>query len=1067
MSFQNQDLDFRPAKRRHLDEVPDPGRSSTLTGIEAPHIQMLPTPYDLGGRGRFLPTTYSQRNTYALTTLAPAPPCWPAATWSQNHLSQEHGGQYPGDLEMSTILQSPTRDQVEQFGGLTTTPYARPPHLPTLAPTQSVSYAVPFPFPLLNNRGVMPLNLNTPYQPDSGSTFPPSPVCRELSAFTYSETIGRPAIPANQAEDHFMEGYASPELNQSEETQCEVVCFGRIPSISGKCEQRASSEIPAPFPVQLDSSDRFSSKNDSGTQGRISSEHGQMIQGLLDENSLHLFTTCSIEGEAIPSRKPGRVLPQLPCTLNITVYGPKDLFDEIGSWFQEYDIYLQDPLVCHLDVRYCNPQRLSADDIDRCPNVSEVIRKSSGLLQLRDLSERPDLLEVLSSSNDLEESSQPSAISTELKRHQKQALTFMLRREQGWAFGESSVDMWEYLDTERGQCFVNRISGDHQSQEPTPFYGGIIADPMGLGKTLTMIALAATDLDGYRELDTYMNADDQDKPHVSAVSATLIIVPPPLMGTWEEQLSEHVVDGALEYRRHHSKNRLTDLKELDRVNVVLTTYHTVSAEWKSGNVAAENTSVLFSVRWKRIVLDEAHFIRNGNSRMARAACALDSVSRWAVTGTPIQNRLSDLATLLKFIRAHPYDDPTQFETDITRLWKAGDDEEAVKRLKCLSACLLLRRAKATITLPPRRDMQCPVDFNREERALYDILRQQAITKIDEALHKDSEASRASVYVNVLQQIESLRLVCNLGLHYNFRHDNPALKHPVSGARDQWSSSVAQQTFNVQREMAPIICLQCSSSLELTETLLDGSTPCTSSQQSPWFFQCLRFVCGDCVQKLNRTAGRTLVCGHKPLCPKAPVSISGSVLEEIPDLDSPQPTTTAAVGLPSKVEALVADIKTLPEGVKCIVFSTWRLTLDIVENGLHRAGIRTTRFDGKVPQKDRQRVVDSFKTDASIRVMLLTLSCGAVGLTLTVASRAYLMEPHWNPTLEEQALARIHRIGQTRDVTTVRFYVRDSFEERVMEVQETKKHLAGVLLSPHDGGQTDDCLGGLHKLRALL
>jgi SNF2 family DNA or RNA helicase len=72
------------------------------------------------------------------------------------------------------------------------------------------------------------------------------------------------------------------------------------------------------------------------------------------------------------------------------------------------------------------------------------------------------------------------------------------------------------------------------------------------------------------------------------------------------------------------------------------------------------------------------------------------------------------------------------------------------------------------------------------------------------------------------------------------------------------------------------------------------------------------------------------------------------------------------------------------------------------------------------------------------------------LTLNEASRAYLMEPHWNPTIEEQALARIHRIGQTRQVTTVRFYMRDSFEERVMEVQESKRNLAGVLLSGHDG-----------------
>ena len=73
----------------------------------------------------------------------------------------------------------------------------------------------------------------------------------------------------------------------------------------------------------------------------------------------------------------------------------------------------------------------------------------------------------------------------------------------------------------------------------------------------------------------------------------------------------------------------------------------------------------------------------------------------------------------------------------------------------------------------------------------------------------------------------------------------------------------------------------------------------------------------------------------------------------------------------------------------------------------------------------------------------------------------------NPTIEEQALARIHRIGQTREVTTVRFYIRDSFEERVMEVQESKKNLAGVLLSGHDGGQADDSLGALQVCRFFL
>jgi SNF2 family DNA or RNA helicase len=194
-----------------------------------------------------------------------------------------------------------------------------------------------------------------------------------------------------------------------------------------------------------------------------------------------------------------------------------------------------------------------------------------------------------------------------------------------------------------------------------------------------------------------------------------------------------------------------------------------------------------------VLIDAAHFIRNGNSQMARAICELDSIYRWAVTGTPIQNRLSDLASLLKFIRVYPYNDSKCFDNDISRLWKSGEDDEAVKRLKWLSACLLLRRPKGTINIPSRRDVKCAVDFSAAERAVYDKVLQQTITRIYDALLQNSEVSRSGVYINVLQQIESLRLVCDLGLHYDTRHSKAAAISTTEAI--EWSL-VTQQTFNV-------------------------------------------------------------------------------------------------------------------------------------------------------------------------------------------------------------------------------------------------------------------------------
>ncbi|KAF4967629.1 hypothetical protein FSARC_4824 [Fusarium sarcochroum] len=750
-------------------------------------------------------------------------------------------------------------------------------------------------------------------------------------------------------------------LQASDRIMSETVCFGMIPGIAARCDRKGSTKaLPSSFPVELESSTRFSSKNNPEVTGQILSEYGQMVQGLLDEESLDLHVSCNPNDPHTPEgqRGSGSFVP-VSCHMEITLYGPMELFDEIGSI-----------------------------------------------------------------------------------RHQKQALTFMLRRERGWAFYDQEPDVWEIMDTDQGRFFLNRVSNASQVEEPPQCYGGIVADPMGLGKTLTMIALAATDLESD---NSQMDTDEESRLDVPT---TLIVVPPPLIGTWEEQL--HVVEGGLIYRRHHREGRLASTNELAGLNIVLTTYHTISAEWNPSNKT--KTSALFSVRWRRIILDEAHLIRNGNSRMSQAICALESKSRWAVTGTPIQNRLSDLATLFKFIRAHPYTDRRCFDADISRLWKTGEYQEAIKRLKRLSKCLLLRRDKGTVSLPPRRDLQCPVDFSSEERALYDKLRHQAIINIDEALKRNSDSSRSGAYVNVLQQIESLRLVCNLGLHYHTRH---AKVSQGTQEVEKWTN-IAQSTFNLQRDMEPMVCRQCSSTLEITETFLEDPA---AMDQRPLFFSCLAFICADCAHRPRQSAG----CGHSPCCAVGPVSTSGRSLESsLPDM---QPQLN--MGLPSKIEALIADIRALPPNEKCIVFSTWRLTLDIVEAGLEQASIPSVRFDGKVPQKDRQNIVDRFRNDPSVRVMLLTLSCGAAGLTLTVATRAYLMEPHWNPTLEEQALARIHRIGQAREVTTVRFFVRDSFEQQVIKVQESKKYLAGLLLSPHDNGHANENLGRLQELLSLI
>ncbi|KAK2038227.1 hypothetical protein LZ31DRAFT_130780 [Colletotrichum somersetense] len=818
------------------------------------------------------------------------------------------------------------------------------------------------------------------------------------------------------------------------------------------------------YAVKLESPGSFVGTQDSNLSGDISSDFIYLTTALLEDTDIELQILCSITEDALKMANSEKRFrgPNLmtKCSLEIILYGQDNHSDDISLFIDQcnelledqFKLYLQDPVGCDRNVRYCNPQRLPPLDPTAYPYTLDLEQKRQTFVDMEDLEPPPEMLELLDSQEDLPEALQPPAIATPLKRHQKQALTFMLRREQGWEFDGTRPDIWEAEETDMGLRFTNRISGARQAHEPPAFYGGIIADPMGFGKTLAMITLVAS--------DSY-NAALSDAPNLPGVLGeescrlTLIVVPPALLGTWEEELTKHAEPGRLPWRLHHGKTRQKQAAELQNTMILLTTYHTVSTEWRAGGGRA--SSILFTTRWRRVILDEAHFIRNIDSKMAKAVCALDSVSRWAVTGTPIQNHLNDLTTLLKFLSAYPYNEKRVFDADISHMWKAGKADEAVKRLKSLAGCLLLRRPRKTVELPPRHDRACYVEFQPDERELYNQVRTRTIAHIDQVLLQGSHGTGVPSSFTVLQQIVGMRLVCNLGLFYPSRHDTSTLATNKLVKKD-WNQA-AQNEFNLRfNEVGRIQCHRCAFMLDAVYSPLEdpGAT-------NALFSRCAQFVCPSCV-RAGASEIATSKCGHNPPCAIAPVSTSAASLETMP-ISMPIEHIAGSGYLPTKVAALIEDLQATPSDFKCVVFSTWTMTLDVVKVGLDKAGISVLRYDGKVPQKERQRVVDRFRNEPSIRVLLLTLSCGAVGLNLTAASRAYLMEPNWNPTLQDQALARIHRMGQEKEVTTIQLYIRDSFEEVVVKNQKLKRELADILLA--QGKTETNELGHLERIRRLI
>lgn len=147
---------------------------------------------------------------------------------------------------------------------------------------------------------------------------------------------------------------------------------------------------------------------------------------------------------------------------------------------------------------------------------------------------------------------------------------------------------------------------------------------------------------------------------------------------------------------------------------------------------------------------------------------------------------------------------------------------------------------------------------------------------------------------------------------------------------------------------------------------------------------------------------------------------------------------------AKLEALLEQLwEVLEEGHKALVFSQFTSLLRIVRDRLDHDGITYTYLDGAT--RDRQARVERFQNDEKCRIFLISLKAGGLGLNLTAAEYVFILDPWWNPAVEAQAVDRTHRIGQTCPVFAYRLIARDTIEEKVLQLQNSKRDLAASII----------------------
>lgn len=374
----------------------------------------------------------------------------------------------------------------------------------------------------------------------------------------------------------------------------------------------------------------------------------------------------------------------------------------------------------------------------------------------------------------------------------------------------------------------------------------------------------------------------------------------------------------MKYLVFHGRKRIKMAAELGSFDVVVTTYHTVLSEWRRNrDLQAGSGQSIYNIQWRRVILDEgkvlgqlatqaqltstAHTIRESSTLLAQATFALSASRRWCVTGTPIQNRLTDLSSLFRFLGVHPFSDPHVFKIHVTQSWKKRLDPQAVARLKTLVNSITLRRPKDVVDLPKRKDEVHHLAFSNEERKLYKDTVACTIRKLDAAII----APHSVDCFNALQWINTLRLICNHGLS----HSLPKEWQPdVSSYDIDWTRQRAQLAFDSLTDAALAYCSHCKQdlsanvleTLEFDRTLID----------EPRLSEGLRLLCSSCSELIPNSYERFLqVCHHLPRCLAArPSSSVGTLcLTTIAEI---APTAAS-----TKIHALLVDLSQRATGEK--------------------------------------------------------------------------------------------------------------------------------------------------------
>ena len=516
------------------------------------------------------------------------------------------------------------------------------------------------------------------------------------------------------------------------------------------------------------------------------------------------------------------------------------------------------------------------------------------------------------------------------------------------------------------------------------------------------------------------------------LGGTLIVCPPILREQWKSEILKKTQKGALKvFVYDGNKNKITP-KTASRNDVVITSYRLLADD------SRKPKSTIFNILWHRVVLDEAHTIRTKEAQWSQAAFRLQAKYRWGLTGTPIQNKYDDLYSLLHFLKIDPWGLKHSYWKSL--LHRAQKENNAQLLYNVLKP-IMLRRTKETLSTRDKNEIKLPpknlytklIALSPEEAKYYEDYKKTA----QQEFLLLSKKQETNVYFHIFKRIILMRQIC----------DHPALVNPNLGKIPREVLNQKLQEFLEDKGISlddPSLTKANISVKALSERVedlkkgqLDDCVICLQKPETIAFTICGHLFCEECIAEHLTQSDQCPCC--KGVLQKDDILVfyrDYAVKENFEYKPS------------SKLIAVMNEIKNIAKKKeKCVCFTQWMGMMDFFELEMKAANIKYLRLDGRCSKEKKTQILSKFSDDEEeVTVLMVSLMLGGVGLNLTKANHILLVEPWWNPGVEAQAIERVYRIGQNKPVFVTRFLCAGTIEQRMIDLQESKKDILNVTLA---------------------